>query len=207
MGLRRVQTDDGKLVTVPLRRVVPRAGLDMRHGLQSFGSPPPPDRAFTHSRFGPPSPLSPPPPPSPPPQPHAGLPPGWGPSRPPQPDKATGLPAERRCHRKLSVPHLPRIEWLRKSPDSVLHEHPLGSEPHPARLPSILKCAVGEAELRRPLSTLPSGQVRVSVCVQSMADMAVRVRGLDVAVEPASTAGPSHVEFAVLHRTRMRCAF
>ena len=102
------------------------------------------------------------------------------------------------------MPHLPRIEWLRKSPDSVLHEHLLGSEPHPARLPSILKCTVGEAELRGPLNTLPSGQMRTSVFVQSMEDMAVRVRGLDVAVEPASTAGPSHVEFAVLHRTRMR---
>ena len=206
MGLRRVQTDDGNFVTVPLRRVVPRAGLDVRHGLQSVGSPPPPDRAFTHSRFGPPPPLSPPPPslPSPPQQPHARLPPGWGPSRPPQPDEATGLPAEWLCYRKLSVPHLPRIEWLRKSPDSVLHEHLLGSEPHPARLPSILKCTVGEAELRGPLNTLPSGQMRTSVCVQSMEDMAVRVRGLDVAVEPASTAGPSHVEFAVLHRTRMR---
>ena len=206
-----MQTDDGKLVTVPLRRVVPRAGLDVRNGLQSFGSPPPPDRAFTHSRFGPPSPLSPLPPPSslsPSPQPHAGLPPGWGPSRPPQPDEATGLSVEWLCLTKLSVPHLPRIEWLRKSPDSVLREHPLGDKPHPARLPSILKCAVGEVELRGPLSKLPSGQPAcVSVCVQPMEDMAVRVRGLDVAVGPASTAGPSHVEFAVMHRTRMRSVY
>ena len=201
-----MQTDDGRLVTVPVRRVVPRAGLDVKHGLQSFGSPPPQDRAFIHSCFGPPSPLSPPPPPSPPSpsqQPLAGLPPGWGPSRPPQPDEESGPSAEWLCHQKLSVPHLPRIEWLRKIPDS---EHSPGGEPHPGRLPSIVSgCSVGESDLRGPLSSLHLGRsVRMSVDVQPVEDMAVRVRGLDVAVNPACTAGPAHVECAVMHRTRVR---
>ena len=232
VGLRRVQTDDGKFVTVPIRRVVPRAGLDVKHGLQSFCLPPPPDRAFSHPRFGPSRAAAPLPfPPPPPPQSHATEPPpGWGPSRPSQPDEATGQPAEWLCHRKLSAPHLkklgrprrlqmsltklpqepvasrnrtsaPETEWLRTSPDSVLHEHQISSEPQPLRLPSVLKCVGGEAELRRPLPVLPAGCVRPP---HAMEGTAVSVRGLDVAVEPASTAGPTHVEFAVLHRTRMR---
>ena len=150
----------------------------MKHGLQSFGSPPPQDRAFIHSRFGPPSPLSPPSP-----QPLAGLPPGWGPSRPPQSDEEPGPSAEWLCHQKLSVPHLPRIEWLRKIPDSDLREHSPGGEPHPGRLPSIVSgYSVGESDLRGPQNSLHLGRtVRMSVDVQPIEDMAVRVRGLDVA--------------------------
>ena len=64
---------------------------------------------------------------------------------------------------------------------------------------------MGESDLRGPLSSLHLGRsVRMSVDVQPVEDMAVRVRGLDVAVKPACTAGPAHVECAVMHRTRVR---
>ena len=39
VGKRRVTRDDGRTVTVPLRKLAPRPGLDTKHGLCLVGSP------------------------------------------------------------------------------------------------------------------------------------------------------------------------